>query len=264
MKNIFIFILLAYSGLSNLLAQGANPYVTEVYKAGEELKYSLNYGFITGGYIKFTVNDTILQQVTTNEIKLQAVTTGFVDALFKVRDTYISYVNTESNQPVKSIRDIKEGKYRYYNEVTYDYNQVKEDSIVINSKKSGEVHVPSHVQDILSAFYFARKFNFNDSMKSGQILEYTTYFSDEVFPLRIKYMKTEVINTKYGKMECYLFHPVTEVGRVFETEDDMKIWVTRDNNRIPVKVKVNLKVGAFTCELEEFKGLKNPFSSIRN
>jgi hypothetical protein len=29
-----------------------------------------------------------------------------------------------------------------------------------------------------------------------------------------------------------------------------------------VKIRFKLRVGAFTCNLEEFRGLKNPFSSF--
>ncbi len=229
------------------------------YQPGEKLKYSLKYGFVKGGYISFTVKDTLWNGINTHELELFAKTSGVVDAIFKVRDKYASYINPITDQPLKSVRQISEGRYKYYNEVMYDYNSLQEDSITISSKKSGEVRVPPHIHDIVSAFYFARRFKFNDNMKDGDILEFTTYFSDEIFPLKIKYVGTQTISTKFGRKECYLFHPVTEVGRAFETEEDMKIWVTRDKNCIPIKAKVNLKVGSFTCELIEHKGLKNAF-----
>ncbi len=237
---------------------------SDAYKSGEHLKYSIRYSFITGGYVTFSVKDTSFNNTSCNYVELSAKATGIVDALYKIRDRYISFIDKKTDQPVKSIRDINEGSYKYYNEVIYDYDSLLEDSITIDSKKSGEVKVPYNIQDILSAFYYARKYDFNDNLKKGDVLFYTTYFSDEIFPLRIKYIRTETINTDYGKMECYLFHPVTEVGRAFKTEEDMKIWISRDDNRIPVRVKVNLRVGSFVCDLIEFKGLNNSFSCIRH
>ncbi len=237
---------------------------TNAYQPGEHLKYSIRYSFVTGGYVTFTVKDTSWNNTPCNYVELSAKATGIIDALYKIRDTYISYIDNETDQPIKSIRNIKEGSYRYYNEVTYDYTSLSEDSININSKKSGLVKVPYDIQDILSAFYYARKYDFNDDLKKGDILFYTTYFSDEIFPLRIKYIRTETISTEYGNMECYLFYPVTEVGRAFKTEEDMKIWISRDKNRIPIKVKINLRVGSFVCDLIEFKQLSNPFSCIKN
>lgn len=254
-----LFYVLSTTGFS----QGSSSLHTAAYQSGEYLKYTLNYGFITGGYVSFSVSDTLWNGVSANEVVLQASTSGFVDVVFKLRDRYTSIIDTAIHQPVKSVRDIREGGYRYYNEVTYNYVNVVEDSIQIYSQKSGVVKVPVYIQDILSAFYYARRFDFNDNMKAGEVLSYVCYFGDELFTLRIKYMGLDIINTNFGQMECYLFHPVTEVGRMFKTEEDLKVWISRDNNRIPVKVKVNLKVGSFTCELDEFKGLRNSFSCIR-
>lgn len=76
-------------------------------------------------------------------------------------------------------------------------------------------------------------------------------------------MGIEVVKTKNGKVEAFLFHPVTEVGRSFKTEEDMKVWISRDLNRIPVLIKMNLKVGSFEVELVEYRNLSNPFSSKR-
>jgi len=253
----FVLLSLATDGIFASQKDGDD---NRTYQPGEKLKYSLKYGFIKGGYLSFTVKDTLWNGINTHELELFAKTAGMVDAIFKVRDKYASYINPLTDQPLKSVRDIREGRYKYYNEVTYDYNSLHQDSITINSKKSGSVRVPPHIHDIVSAFYFARRFKFNDNMKKGDILEFTTYFSDEIFPLKIKYTGTQTINTKFGKKKCYMFNPVTEVGRVFETEDDMKIWVTCDKNHIPIKAKVNLKVGSFSCELVEYKGLKNKFN----
>ncbi len=237
---------------------------TKAYKTGEYMKYSLNYGFITGGYVTFTVDEAYVDGIKTEHINLWGISAGIVEALFRIRDNYVSYVNPETNQPVKSIRDIREGKYKYYNEVTYDYTTLEEDSITIQSKKSGEVRVPKDIQDILSAVYYGRNFYFNDNMQKGDIISFNSYFGDEIFPLKIKFMGVETIKTAQGKVECFLFHPVTEVGRAFKTEEDMKLWITRDKNRIPILAKMNLKVGSFTVELEEYKNLKHPFSSLKN
>ncbi|TLX70928.1 DUF3108 domain-containing protein [Labilibacter sediminis] len=263
-KRIPVSLLFMFVVISGVISsQNDSTLNTTAYQSGERLKYSLNYGFVTGGYVTFSVKDSIWNGINTNHLVLGGKSAGIVEALYKIRDKYTSFIDVETDQPVKSIRDIREGRYRYYNEVLYDYESEVEDSITIQSKRSGEVKVPKNIHDIVSAFYFARRFHFNDQMVKGEIISFKTYFGDEIFPLKIKYVGIETIKTKFGKMECYLFHPVTEVGRAFKTEEDMKLWVSRDDNRIPIKAKVNLKVGSFTCELEEFQGLRNSFSCIK-
>ena len=48
-------------------------------------------------------------------------TVGLADAIYKVRDQYESYINPTNGLPVKSVRNIQEGRYRYYNEVLFDH-----------------------------------------------------------------------------------------------------------------------------------------------
>jgi hypothetical protein len=228
------------------------------YGAGENLVYSLDYGFITGGKGILSVKDTLMNGQTVLHIVARGETVGMADALFRIRDRYESFIDPSSDLPVKSIRNIREGRYKYYDEVLYNH-----DSSYVISKKAGVKPVPSKIQDILSAFYYARNFKFNENLKQGEIIEIMTYFSNELFPLRIRYRGIETIKTKFGRIECYKFSPVTEVGRAFKTEDDMQVWISRDNNRIPVKISFNLAVGSFTCNLDHYKKLKHPFSALK-
>ncbi|MCU4174541.1 DUF3108 domain-containing protein [Carboxylicivirga sp. N1Y90] len=230
----------------------------QAYKGGEQLVFTLNYGFVTGGKAYLTVSDTVLNGERVHHVIGKGQTVGMADVIYKIRDQYESYINPKTQLPVKAVRSIREGRYRYYNEVTYN-----RDSSTVLSQKSGIHTVQDSILDILSAFYFARNHKFDDNLKENEIIEFMTYFSDENFPLRIRYRGTEVIKTKFGKVECYKFSPVTEVGRAFKTEDDMHVWITKDRNRMPIKVKFNLAVGSFTCILDEFRGLMHPFDSIR-
>lgn len=256
----YLFFLLVAGTLSESSALFAQRSAQRpVYGHGEELHYVMNYGFITGGRGILSIRDTVLNGKKVQHMSGLAYTVGLADAIYKIRDKYESFVDVETDYPIKSIRNIREGRYRYYNEVLYHHGP---DSTRIVSQKSGEKYVAPNIYDIVTAFYIGRKKYFNDNLVKGQTVEIMTYFSDEEFPLRIRYQGLETIHTKFGKLECYKFAPVTEVGRSFKTDEDMHIWITRDQNRIPVRVKFNLVVGSFTCDLEQFRGLQNPFSSF--
>lgn len=230
----------------------------KAYQAGEELTYTVRYGFITGGAGHFSIKDTVINSKKVDHVVVKGVTTGLADAIFKVRDVYESYMDIKTDMPVKAIRNIREGRYRYYDEITYD-----RDSSVVYTTKSGTHKIPPKALDVVSAFYFARSHVFNDNLKEGEIIELVTFFAGKVFPLRIRYRGIETISTRFGKVQCYLFSPITEVGRAFKTEDDMQVWISRDNNRLPIKIRFNLVVGSFVCELTQFRGLRHPFSSIK-
>ena len=71
-------------------------------------------------------------------------------------------------------------------------------------------------------------------------------------------MGAEEVRTRAGKIKCHAFNPVTEVGRLFKTEDDVTLWFSSDRNFIPVKVRFDIFVGAFIVDLVEYEGLVYP------
>ena len=51
-------------------------------------------------------------------------------------------------------------------------------------------------------------------------------------------------------------------GRVFKAKESVTVWITADDNKIPIKMKASLAVGSLRAELEAYKGLANPFEII--
>jgi hypothetical protein len=50
-----------------------------------------------------------------------------------------------------------------------------------------------------------------------------------------------------------------QAGRVFKEEESLTVWVSNDDNKIPVRIKASLAVGSLKADLDGFKGLKNSF-----
>ncbi|MBP5366195.1 MAG: DUF3108 domain-containing protein [Bacteroidales bacterium] len=227
------------------------------YGAGEQLTYVMRYGFIVGGKANFTVQDTIMDGVKANHVVCNGFTTGLPDMIFKVRDTYESYIDPNTQLPIKAVRNISEGRYRYYDEILYDRELDK-----VYTLKKGTEDVPAKILDVVSAFYHARNNTFDDNLEIGDTIRYVTYFAGQVYPLLIKYRGREAVSTRVGKVMCHKFSPITEVGRSFKTEDDMQVWISCDGNRIPIKIKFDLVVGSFVCELTQYSGIKYPLEKM--
>ena len=254
---VLIFLLITLPLVAQEEAVEYSPY-----QPGERLSYLIHYGLINGGTALLYMESDTLFNKNVNHLVISGWTTGIADALFKVRDTYESYIDPETDLPVKAIRDINEGRYKRYNEVTFD-RESRSDSTILHSQRSGMVVVEKDIHDILSAFYYLRKYYLPDKLDKGEVIEVNTYFTDELFPLRIRYMGKETIKTKMGKVECFKFNPVTEVGRLFKTEDDMSIWFSRDDNHIPVKIRFKLFIGSIQIDLIAYTGLRHEFKSLR-
>lgn len=262
MKRIFIIITsLLFTLAISSFCQYDDEQTDSPYKPGENLTYLIHYGFINGGKAFLNIkNDRILDK-RAYHVKIQARTTGIADALYRVRDTYESYIDPSTDLPVKAIRDISEGRYKRYNEVLFDHES-RTDSSLIYSQTSGLQVVPKEIHDILSGFFYMRKYYITDSLNKEDTIHIKTYFTDELFPLIIRYMGTETIRTKLGKVECYRFDPVTEVGRLFKTKNDMSVWFSKDKNFLPVRIRFDIYVGSVKVDLIEYTGIKHDFKGL--
>jgi hypothetical protein len=220
--------------------------------AGENVTYQIRYGFIIGGIAIFTLTEELYEGKPVFHARAFGETSGLANALFGVRDIYESWFDKESNFPYKQIRNIKEGHYRRYNEVTCN----REENTV-HSKVSGVHSVPDKILDITSIFYYLRRINFSQ-LKVGDVIFVNLYFADEIFPFRLRYSGKEIIKSKFGKISCLKICPVVEVGRLFKGQDDLAIWFSDDASRLPVLVMMEIRfVGTVLLKLIKYENTAN-------
>jgi hypothetical protein len=229
------------------------------YNVGEKVNYTIQYGIITGGVASLEINKELYNGMEVWHSKLSAKTTGLADAIYKVVDIYESFIDPKTELPVKSIRNIREGRYRKYNEVLFDHTS-RADSSILTSDLTGIHIAPPRIHDILSCFYYFRNhiLPVDSNLRKGEIITIMTWFTDELYPIRMKYKGMDEVRTKVGKIKCYKFNPVTETGRLFKTEEDVSFWFSADKNFLPVKIRFDIFVGAFSAEITSYDGLKYP------
>ena len=120
--------------------------------------------------------------------------------------------------------------------------------------------IPKQTQDMLSGFYFTRALLNNQNVQQDSIIKINVFMDEENYPMQIKYVKNELIKTKWGKINCMVFIHQLQEGRVFKEEEEMKIWISDDENKLMIKVETKIIVGVIKAELSSFKGLKYPLS----
>jgi hypothetical protein len=123
--------------------------------------------------------------------------------------------------------------------------------------KNKVFNLEDKTQDIFSAFYYAR-FTDVKSLSPGAVIQIPVFLDHEMFHFQIKYMGDEVLKTKFGKVKAMKFKPLVQEGRVFREKDAMTIWVSKDDNKVPLLIKSELLVGSIKAELIQYEGLKNP------
>lgn len=257
MKRLILFTTILFIIPYHIIAQVIS------YKPGEKINYSIHYGLIQGGVASLELKTDTFKGKKVWHSVLIGKTIGVADAVFKVKDIYESYIDPLTELPVFSIRNIKEGRYRKYNEVLFDHT-TRPDSAILTSDLTG-VHITQPgIHDILSCFYYFRNhyLPYHSEFKEGDLFTIITWFADELYPIRLRYMGTDEVRTKAGKIKCLKFNPVTEVGRLFKTEEDVTMWFSADKNFLPVRIRFNIFVGAFVCEITDYEGLAYPLETV--
>jgi hypothetical protein len=254
-------LLLILSGFIVLLCDvpGQNP----AYQDGEKAHYLIHYGVINAGIASLELKKDTFAGKEVLHSYFVAQTTGIADALFKVKDIYESYIDPRTQLPLKAIRNVAEGRYRNFNVVLFDHN-TRTDSAILSSNLTGQHITVQNIHDILSCFYFFRKsiMSQNPILKKGDMITITTWFTDELYPIRLRYVEMDEVRTKVGKIRCYKFNPVTETGRLFKDEEGASFWFSADDNYLIVKVRFDIFVGSFTVDLSSYDGLSVPLNFV--
>ncbi|HJS01761.1 MAG TPA: DUF3108 domain-containing protein [Flavobacterium sp.] len=252
MKKIILLLLL-------ILTTSFDSQSDSAYGVGEWFKFRIHYGIVNAGYATLEVKDATVNHKKVFHVIGKGYTTGVSRFFFKVNDTYESYIDKDSGVPYRFIRKIDEGGYTKNQEGFF--NQATDRVTVKDYKRKTEktLVIPKNTQDILSTFYYLRNYPTIDKIKPGESIEIDMFFDDETTKFKLKFIGRQNITTKFGVVSSMVFKPLVQSGRVFKQQESLTVWVSDDENRLPVRIKAELAVGSLKADLDAFKGLKAPF-----
>lgn len=231
------------------------------FDVGEWFKFRIHYGVINAGYATLEVKEAVKHNKKVFHAVGKGWTTGMSRFFFKVEDFYESYFDKENGQPYQFIRKIDEGGYTRNQEGFVDHatDRVTVKDHKKNKERTFDVSNTKNLQDVVSMFYYLRNHPGVDKMKAGEYISVDMFFDDEVIKFKLKYVGNEDVKSKYGVIPCMIFRPMVQSGRVFKEEESLTVWISDDENKIPVRIKASLAVGSLKADLDGFRGLKNPF-----
>jgi hypothetical protein len=255
-KSIILIFLFSF-----FIAQSQNE--NSAFNVGEWLKFRMHYGFLNASYATLQVNSATINEKPVYHVVGHGETTGVASWFFKVDDTYESYFDKNDGKPYRFVRKISEGGYTKDIEINFDYKQSKAELNDKKNKKKLNFTLQDSIQDLISAFYFLRNNYRTEDLEVGKAITLKMLYDDDgVFNFKLKYLGKEVISTKYGKVECLKFRPLVQSGRVFKEQESLSLWVSNDENRIPIRIKADLAVGAIKADIDGYNGLKHQFKII--
>jgi len=231
------------------------------FKEGEWLRFKMSYsGFFKAGNATLSVEKDTLNKKEVFHVTGKGWTTGIIKWFFKVNDIYESYIDMETGKPYLFKRKINEGGHKKHRNTRFNYQN--NTAHVQDFRTQTDTIIPiGNIQDMMSSFYYLRNYDVS-AMKPGEEITLDMFMDHQVYPFKLRFLGTEILKTRFGKIKTYRFRPLVQAGRVFKENESVTIWITADNNKIPIKLKASLAVGSLKAELEAYKGLANSFEII--
>jgi hypothetical protein len=253
MKKIIVLLLF-------FLTVSFDSFQDTPFDAGEWFKFRIHYGLVTAGYATLEVKDAVKNNKKVFHAIGKGYTTGMSKWLFNVDDNYETYFDKTTGKPYQYVRKIDEGGYTKDEEGFF--NQDKNTILVKDYKNNNSqtFATSENIQDIVSTFYYLRKHPSVNKLKVGESIAIDMFFDQESTKFKLKYIGKEDLDTKFGVVPCMIFRPLVQSGRVFKEQESLTVWISDDDNKVPVRIKASLAVGSLKADLESFKGLSNPFT----
>jgi hypothetical protein len=225
-----------------LLAAGttARPALAEprAFRIGEKLTFSIQYGFVRAGTAELEVRpgDGDGSWILTS----RARTNSFFDVFFKVRDEVRSWVDPETMETLRFEKTLSEGKFQ--DEETILFDRGRNVAVYDDGK---EAVLTDEARDVLAAFYHLR----SQRLPIGERVPVAYHASKKNWSIEVRIGKAEMVEVPAGKFRCVCIEPFLKSVGVFKQTGRLRIWVTADERRMPVKLESKVTFGAFEAVL---------------
>lgn len=241
-----------------------------VFKGGEKLIFEVHYkwGIINADVAKATVKvDTAtLNGKKVFHASIYGKTQKMYNSFFRVSENLQSWFTRDGLKPMQFTRTAREGGYTCTNHYTYVRTPGNEHiAATLNNSRKGDfstnLKIDDCTMDIPAMFFMLRNIDMS-KLKAGSRYPMTFAVDDDVYTLHFIFEGRENKEVPgVGTIKCLKFGFQVVEGEVFSGDSDLFCWFSDDANRIPVWFVAPLKIGRVQGRLEQYSGLKYPFTA---
>jgi hypothetical protein len=224
-------------------AEGKSKAAAPTLQAGEKLVYSVKWNELAAAKVIMATERAAADKVKdTYRLDVQVNTIGMVKDLVQVNDRFTAYVYAANGLPFRAERDIVEGPKVEQASVVYD--QEKHTVTVADNKP---IAILPETHDIASLFWAIR----NIKLPSGATEKLQAFNSAEkkLFVAQIEVGQREDIATAAGKFSAIQYAIKLQDGKQLSDKNEIRMWVTDDERRLPVLITAQPPFGKVRMEL---------------
>lgn len=260
-----VLILLLLVGIEGVQAQDYP------FRSGEVLDYTIRYkyGLVTmkGGTAHYHIKQEDYKGAQTFQSTLYFNTSSFFDKIYKIRDTLVSYASIPALQPLFHFRSVNEGDHHFLEEMNIKKHSDTYTEANIIRRRNGVVKIDTLLTtenagyDLLNIFLFIRNWDYSQ-LSVGDTKSFSTFLGRRKASIYIRY-QGKVVWERGGdlKYNALKFTIDTQDEVFTESSAALELWISDDKNRVPLRLKAKLKIGAAEADLSAYKNLNHPLTS---
>ena len=245
-------VFLAISAASIFVPRAGLPGTASApFAPGEKLTYSITWSAFDAGEVTATVQRTANDPHDDYEVVTTARSHGFVSLLYNLNDEFRSRFSPDTSCSAGISKQVVEGRRHKRTEITFDSSRklaiLDEHNLAKPSEppKHSEEAIPECVQDVVSAFYYLR----SQPMQVGDRIHVPVNDGSKTTEVIVEVQAREEIDTPIGRRAAFRVEP-TVFGSLYKRKGRMLIWFSDDAQRLPLRIKAIISVGAITGTLQ--------------
>ena len=216
------------------------------FQSGERLTYNLSWLNITAGtaVMEVSAGTDSASPHESATLVTTARSSPVVTKFYPVDNRVESQIDLSTLLPRHMTFQRREGKRK--NNFEYTFHHADGTVSVIKDGASDTLQIPSGTQDAISCLYYARSML---PLKAGAALAVNVHHDKKNYKLEVRVEAVETVKGPWGKREAARVLVVMPFQGIFLNEGNVRVWITTDDRRIPLRMKAKVVIGSITADL---------------
>ena len=255
--NSVRYSVLKVGGLTLAVLALVNPHLLTAqekalpFEPGERLTYDVTWSIFPAGTVSATLGSEGRESKDHYTVTTTAQSQGFVSLLFNVQNEFRSFFNPRTLCSERISKKINEGRRHKETEIVFDSKRklaiLEERDLTKPSEplKHAENEIPNCVEDVVTAFYYLRRQDF----QIGKPLHLPVNDGSKTYDVTLDVQAREAIQTPLGNRSAIRVEPKVFSG-LFKRKGRMLVWFSDDDQHLPLRIKFMIAVGNITATLK--------------
>ena len=223
------------------------------FSPGEEMVFQIGALGMKAGKARVAVGaSTDRDGVSAWPIVIQARTDSIFDAVYSVKDKFVSWWHPESGRVVGAdfYADENGKRHRSRSRLDHDAGKAEVKRENVSGKRTVDSYdIPPGAYDIAGAVMALRA----RKLAVGDVEQIDVFTGKKVFALRCTVLGTDRVKTAAGSFDAVVAEIELGFDGNFASKRNVKAWFSNDERHLPLKVEAEFMLGSVVGELVDYR-----------